>query len=231
MMRSAFPRAAVRIGLVCALLGLATSRSHGAIIIDNFTTTSSVSQFGTGTASSGPVMGSGILGARTLSLTVSSPLTAAMASAGLSPGTAQASFLGAYPTPNPNSNFELKETFAAVNATTTGLDSVSLSLSSSLGVTVTIIANGTSTYTATYPVDTTGTTRLIAFSSFSNPSVFSSLTSLEFITTFPNPGGSGPSVGFSAPILPTTAVPEPASLVLCGLAASLGLIGPRLRRR
>ena len=148
-------------------------------------------------------------------------------------GSAQASFTGAYTAPSTGTNFDLLETFSSVNAPSMGLSSVQFSITSTLGVTVQIIANGTSTYSATYGVDTVGTTRSINYSSFSNPAVFGNLTSLEFIETFPGAGGSGPSVGFTGPILlaPAASVPEPASLTLCGLAAGLGLVGTRLRRK
>jgi hypothetical protein len=219
---------------LATLLSLvASSAAQASYVIDNFTTvTGTLSQNGVGTSTSSSISGAGILGSRTISLTVASPLTSASASAGLSPGLATAGFSGNYSSPNLASNFTLSETFASTNAILDGDTSLSFLIGSTLGTTMTITANGTSTYTFTDPVSALGINHSIAFSSFSDPTVFSHLTSLTFTETFPNPGLSAPSVSFSGPILLSNpnAVPEPATvLMIAQVGIAGGLFG--LRRR
>jgi hypothetical protein len=210
--------------LLASLL-LASPRAARAspIIIDDFngTVTSTIFQSGTGTTSSAAVSGTGILGTRTISVSVAIPLTSAAASAGLSPGLATASFNGSYSPVNPADKFDVLESFASQNAPGAGLDELSFLIGSSLGTSATITANGSSTFTFTDPASALGITHNIPFASFSNPGVFSNLTSLDFTETFPNAGISGPSVSFSGPIVLGSDVPEPASLsllVLGGMA-------------
>jgi len=201
-------------------------------IIDNFTTTTAtITQTGAGTTTSAAVSGPGILGNRVISETVATPLTSANASAGLSPGLATASFNGTYIPVNLANNFTLTETFASQNATAAGLNELSFLIGSSLGTTVLITANGTSTDTFTDPASPPGIAHVISFSSFSDPSVFSNLTSLVFEETFPNTGISGPSVAFSGPILLTTSIPEPSSILMALMGA--GIVGTSIvaRRR
>jgi hypothetical protein len=226
-------RRSVLPAFVAALL---SSAARADFTIDNFSTaTPTLTQSTVGTSSSGAItVGAG--DSRTISLTVASPLTSASASVGSPSGFASASFDGNFNPANANSNFDLKETFVPLNATTLGVNFLSFTLGSTLGTTLTITANGTSTYTFTDPASTTGIPHSIAFTSFSNPAAFNSLTSLEFTATFPNTGISGPSVTFTSPILLTNAIinvttPEPASLLMLGMGASGIFLGAYSQKR
>jgi hypothetical protein len=206
------------------------SAARAGFTVDNFTTvTPSISQIGAGTTTSAAVTGSGILGSRTIALTVASPLNSADAEAGTSPGFATAGFSGVYLSPNNSSNYTLSETFSAQNAIGNLLD---FSIGSTTGETVTITANGTSTFSFTDPSSATGISHSIMLSSFSNSAVFANLTSLTFTVTFPNASVSGPSVAFTGPIFFAPSVPEPSSLVL-SLTAGMLFLGRRYvtRRR
>jgi hypothetical protein len=213
--------------------------AQASFVIDNFTTvTNTITQTGNGTTTSAAMSGSGILGTRTISLTVGSPLTSASAAVGLSTGLATAGFNGNYSSPNRSSNFTLTENFSSVNATGDGDLALSFLIGSSLGTTVTITANGTSTFTFTDGASPAGTDHTILFSSFSDPTAFANLTSLSFTETFPGAGLSGPSVSFSGPMLldslnPST-VPEPATVVMiaqAGIASVLFGLRRRFTRR
>jgi hypothetical protein len=223
--------------LPAVLCLIASSAAQAAFTIDNFTdATPTITQTGVGSTTSAPVSGAGILGNRTIGITVDTPLTSASASAGLSPGLATASFNGEYNPVNMNNKFDVNEVFSAVNAITDGDTTVSFLLGSFFGATVKIIANGTSTFTFTDPVNLGGSSHSINFSAFSNPAVFSSLNSLEFIETFPNTSPSGPSVSFSGPILLNNpnVVPEPAAIAMiaqAGLVCGLFGAGRRFFRR
>ncbi len=79
---------------------------------------------------------------------------------------------------------------------------------------MTITANGTSTYSFTEGSDPLGSNHIISLASFSDSSVFTSLSSLDFTITFPSGGISAPSAAFSGPIVFGPPVPEPSSIVL-----------------
>ncbi len=219
-------------GLVAAALAIAASasESHATVLtIDDFhTATNSFTQSGTGTSSSGPVMGMGILGSRTMSVTLPAGSTLSQGGGSAGPGngnTAQFGFVGSYLSPNSGVSVDLLESFASTDVLGLGLTRLDFNIGSTLGVSVTITANGTSTYSLTDPIHTGGYEHSIDLSSFSDPTVFSNLTSLDFKITFPSSGFSAPSVGFDGPIFAASPIPEPSSMILSMVGIGAFLIG------
>ncbi len=117
---------AVRWMIFPALVAAAMSTASQAAIItiDDFTTvTPTITQIGAGSTSSAAIAGGGILGTRTMSVTLSGTTTLTSGSAAApGSGTAQFGFNGPYSSPDLGVNGVVTESFAATDVTSGGLE-------------------------------------------------------------------------------------------------------------
>ena len=200
--------------------------SRASVVVDAFTVAQTLTQQGVGLNTS-TASGPGILGGtRTLSVFLDATPPFAVGVANIGNGIFSGSFTGPN-NPTGGSYFDLAYSTAATNVAN-GNQGISFAASSQGGSTITIAANGSSTATITVPDAPGFANYFISFASFSNPSVFSALTSLDFKATFPNVTGSGPSISINTPII-ISSIPEPSVLALGSLACVM-LAGLRLRR-
>ena len=217
--------------LIAAALAIAAycSESHATVLtIDDFQTATPFFSAGAGqSVSSSPISGTGILGTRTMTITVPNGTTISGGSGSAGGGSAQISFTGQYMTPVPGLTLDVMENFSsAVDVLGQGLTRLDFNIGSTLGVAVTITANGVSTYSLTDAANPPGIEHSIDLSAFSVPSVFSHLMSLDFTVTFPTGNSlSGPSAGFNGPIFAASPIPEPSSIVLSMVGVGAFLIG------
>ncbi len=213
--------------LVAALAALSAGEARATVVVDAFSVAQQITKTTLGSTTTN-ASGAGILGG-TRSLTVSldtlPPFAAGVGNIG--GGIFSGSFTGPN-TPVGGSFFSLAYATAAIDAAT-GNTALSFNASSQGGSTIVVTANGTSTATITVPDAPGFQTFSINLSSFSNPSVFSALTSLSIKATFPNVTASGPSLTINGPVI-IGAIPEPSVLAL-GSVAALLLGGYRLRRK
>ncbi len=215
--------------LVAAMATVCVAPARATVVVDAFTISQLTTLTGVG-ISSNTASGAGILGGtrtQTVSLDVVPPFAAGVASAGSPSGVFSGSFTGVN-SPVGGSYFDLSYKTSAINAAA-GNDGIYFTASSQAGSVVTITANGTSTATVTVPDGVGFSNYFVSLASFTNPSVFSALTSLDIKAVFPNVSGSGPSLTFTGPIL-ISAIPEPSVLALSSVAF-LALGSLRLRRK
>jgi len=212
---------------MAAVATLATTQARAVVVVDPFTAAQTVVATTPG-VTSGTVSDASILGGtRTLSVFLDTTPPFAVGAASVRNGVFSGSFTGPN-TPPGGSYFDLLYNTTATNVTA-GNQGISFSASSQGGARITITANGTSTAVLNVPDAPGFTNFFVSFASFSNSSVFTALTSLDFRTTFPNVSGSGPSISINSPIL-IAAIPEP-SVVALGSVACVVLGGLRLRRK
>ena len=224
-----------RLLLLAVLTFLGTAlfgEARASVIIDQFTTTQTVSTlFGTNPNTLTGLGTETISGTRTMSATASPTVTGATMQA--ASGQLSTSMLGTFQTGNTSSFGLSYGTFGPLDVTTgnQGLIFSDISVASSGSGTVSILvtANGTSAYTLTAPTGNT-VQALILFSQFSNPGVFTALTSLDFTITFAqSTGGTAPTLTIDAPVFFGT-VPEPSTFVMSA-CAGLCFLGYGVRRR
>ncbi len=211
--------------LVAAIATLSAAQARATVVVDTFTTTQTQIAPGTPT---GTASGAGILGGtRTLTVFLDSVPPFSVGVGNVSGGVFSGSMTGPN-SPVGGSFFKLDYATAAIDALT-GNTALNFSASSQGGSTIVVTANGTSTATITVPDAPGFQFYSINLASFSNPSVFSALTSLSIKATFPNVTQSGPSLTINGPIL-ISAIPEP-SIIALGSVACVVLGGLSLRRK
>jgi hypothetical protein len=218
------------LGLIVAALTLAVTTNESlanVLTIDDFQTSTAFFSASAGNTVSSTVSGAGILGTRTMTLTVPTGTSISGGSASAGTGTAQVGFTGAYVTAVPGLIFDVKEQFTSTDIVSLGLTRLAFDIGSTLGVSVTITANGASTYSLADPAAPGGVHHSIDLTAFSDSSVFTHLTSVDFTITFPNgSSASGPSAGFNGPIFAASPiVPEPSSMILSLVGVGLFTIG------
>ena len=217
--------------LVAAIATLSATTVRADVVVDAFTVAQTTMATAPGLITT-TASGAGILGGtRTMSVFLDPANPTPPFALGFV-NTGSGFLSGTFTNPNippGGSYFDLLYNVASTDVSGGVTPGFKFSASSQTGSTIKITANGTSTATVLVPDGASFTNYFITLASFSDPTVFTHLTSVDIKATFPNAAGSGPSLTINTPII-IAAIPEPSVLAL-GSVACVILGGLRLRRK
>jgi len=219
-----------QLGIAALMAGLFAAGSAQALLIDNFSTDQSVAVTGAAPASSsGNVVGGGMISAdRDITI---NKTTGGTGGANGSYVDVLGGLLGVANGPVTDSNVHVRwDGFAVTDLTAGGATGFYLALPTAIDNTLKIdfFINGmTSSITKTFLNGASGSDFFFAFSDFSAPSVFNSVTSIEMVLYSTGPAWDAQVDLLETRDRPPTKVPEPGTLGLLGL----GLLGGVAMRR